>query len=459
MSVDNGKISPRMGTKLAIDHTNGDLQKVFGTTQHDNQAWYFLSADVNKWAKYKPFRHTNHAIYADHYTDANGNPNTSGARYTDLVACDYGLTCPKHTATTPRTSPASVLNDVWTYNRCQENIDPMQAWDFECYWDSAPPPVNKTPDKITIVRSATMNFDFTQYISRNMSGTDALSWGDFGNTSNLNIGSMYLCAVFATNANMTGSIKIKTSSQTLSQGPTLELTTQDVLNLDVPTTYTHYFLCARAAAQTTLGSESASSTYMALPTDNGSSDVLGELEILDSRRQSITIEAVATGSASPTSSNFKNTTGTEGGVSYTYVGPESTNLSQINYFKTTVSGVQYHYLHLKLKVVASSSGNVVLSNMAISLNQTYFSASGFSSRISCTLKDSSYTTQSQVVINAGQTGYVYLIASAPLLSLDSKGKQNTGNNGNQHFATRVRLYANNVLIDDTTDLRVRNYDF
>lgn len=440
MAIENYHVPARMGVKIGAN-SQGELEEIFGVTTHKNHAWFFSDAPINKWAKFKPFVPTSgNGIYADHFTDVNGTPNTTGDRYVAALAANFGLTAPPSN----RANPAATLSDVWTYTRPVQGQNPLRALDFEYYYHNAPAPIGPMPD-IEIIRSTNTSFEFTQYINQVLSGAEYLSWGDF----EASVGNMYLCAVFAKNDTITGTLLMKTSSQKLKQGATLELTTADLAALR---TYSYYYLCARSVAKTNLLDSETTASYMALPTENGSSDVLGKFSVRSTNVASILIDKVATGTVSPTADDFKSAT--------PYTGPDEATPVNDDYFKTKKTGVAYHYLHFRLAVVGGTGG-VTLSNLAVSLSKTYFSPNGFTSQISCSMRDGNNinTTISSLPVAAGSTGYCYIVVSAPILSLDAKGIQNTGDNGNQYFSVKLNIYQNGVLIDNTNELRVRNYDF
>lgn len=438
MAIVNYHVPARMGVKIGANG-QGELEEIFGVSTHKNHAWFFSDAPINIWAKFKPFiPASGDGIYEDHFTAADGTPNTSGDRYVAAAAANFGLTAPAN-----RSTPAATLTDSWVYTRPVQGQNPLRALDFEYYYHHAPSPIVGPIGDIEIIRSQDVSFDFTSYIGQSISGADSITWGDLTGS----VGNMYLCAVFAKNSGMTGTLLMKTSSQKLKDGATLELTTADLTALR---TFSHYYLCARSVAKTNLLDSETSASYRLLPTDNGASDVLGQFTVRTTSVASITIDSVATGTASPTSSSFVSAAN--------FIGPEPATPSQSQYFKTKTTGVAYHYLHLKL-IVVGGTGGVNLSNLAISLSHTYFSENGFRSQINCSMKDSNFNAISSLSVPAGTTKTFYLIVSAPILSLDAKEIQNTGDNGNQRFSTRINLYQNGVQIDNTNELRVRNYDF
>lgn len=432
-------ITNRISKKLGVSG-DGDLQVCFGSSEK-GQYWYFVTNAPNiwKWARFKPFR--KNAAYADHYDD------TNSARLAGAASVNYGLSAPSVSAAGRPLQTLSSGYNTWVYAnpRGTGYNEPLRVQDFEGYNGEATPPVNP-PGDITIQISSSSSFSFGAYVSHNVAGGDAIAWGDLP----ASVGNYYLCVIFG-KADLTesysGTLLAKTSSQKINtNGLVLDITHNELESLRT-SGYNHYYLVARSAALSGLvdpGTNTA--TYLALPSQHNSTDLKGAFNIQAAAITSLTIASVAT-MASPTSATrFANATN--------FIGPESATPTQSQYMKT---GTEPYYLHVGLSVTAGGS-NVTILNPKITLTQTFMSGSGFTRKVSCTLYDSSFTQKTQVVIPAGQTQTIYLVASAPILSLTAQGTQETGAT-NQRFGTTVRIYNGDTLIDATNTLRVRNYDF
>lgn len=454
MSVDNGKISPRMGTKLAIDHTNGDLQKVFGTTQHDNQAWYFSDADINRFAKFKPFvPASGNGIYADHFTAADGTPNTTGDRYLAAEAAYFGLTQP-----TKRQYANEVYSnrDQWTYTRPQQGQHPLRAMDFEAYNHYAPPPCEKVGDpstgEIKVAIGTVSTFSFGGYIQHPPSGADSITWADLpALATGEGIGAYFLCVVFAKNEDLSGDLLAKTSNTPLSGGIVLDISNSELKTLRNGL-YKYYFLCARknkilnGTSMTAPGSD----TYVALPTKNGVSDVYGKFTLSASNVGNLVLVSVSQ-TASPTSTgNFTLLTGN----GYDYHGTSFSD-TDAYYYKVNAP----YRIHFGIRITANSGGSVSLNASQISLSRTFFSETPIPLQ-DVTLYIANGTTlqqRSTVTVPAGQSTIVYVVCSANLLALDADGRQDSGTPANNYFTISVSIHQNGVLFG-SDQMRVRNYD-
>lgn len=453
MSVSNGKISYRMGKKIGVD-SDGDLERAFGTTQHKNQFWYFSDSNtrLNKWARFKPFRNPN--IFFDHYTGPNGEQlNPEPARLTAAKAANYGLSAPATQST-----PAATLGMTWTYSRPRGSSynEPCRAMDFEGYNGNAPAPVDPLGDQ-TISLSAVDSFSFGAAISHNQAELDAIAWEDLP----ASVGNYYLCVVFSTQAHCTGTLIAKTSTQTIgTNGLVLDITHSELENLQ-SLGYGYYYIVgisARINNGESMGTPPTSGVdYIALPAPNTSSDLEGEFNIVAATLQTVNLTKVATMQTPTGTSSYSDASD--------YLGAEIFPVSSSDYLyynnpndQTTMPP---YYLHLCYHVKASSGSNLTILNPSISLSQTFFSGNGFSTPVSCTLYDSTFqpATGNQIVINAGQEADIYLVASTAALSLYQNGTRDDTSGSQQYFSTTIRLYANNVLIDATNQLRVRNYNF
>ena len=179
---------------------------------------------------------------------------------------------------------------------------------------------------------------------------------------------------------------------------------------------------------------------MALPTENGTSDVMGSFTIYTSAQQSIEIDTVSQLASPSSASDFADASA--------YVGAGSSYLSYAN--KT-----QPYYMCLGLEI-RSGSSDFTVTNAAIQLSQTFVSPGGYSARISCAIRNPSYQSVNSYTVPAGQTQTVYLIPSSPILSLNPAGRQQTGAATGQQFETGIQLYINGVMVDGTNFIRVSN---
>lgn len=429
MSVTNERISNIMNTKLSPNGT-GDLQVVFGVSVM-NQEWYFTTAPINKWARYKPFRTALGTAYADHYS------STNSTRLAAARLANYGLVVPNNG--TARSTPAATIGDSWTYNRCVSNQHAMRAQDFEGYYHAAGAPIRYIGD-IRLPLSSFKDFNFGEYIEQNLAGGDQISWEDLAAIENY-----YLCVVLSTGQNCTGTLYAKTASDTIGNGGVnLVITTMEQSQLRT-SGYNYYYLVARSAkpsSGTWFTPSSGDAGYIALPTENGASDVMGSFTIVAANEQKIEIKRVSqlASPASAANPNFEDAD--------SYVNAGSAYLSYAN--KT-----QPYYLCFGFDITAGSS-NFTITNAAIQLSETFVSPSGYSARISCALRDPNYSSVNSYTVPAGTTRRVYFIPNAPILSLNPSGRQQTGAATGQQIEPGIEIYINNVMVDGTNFIRVSN---
>lgn len=397
-----------------------DIQAVLGASS-DHLKDLCLASNINKWAKFKPVRYN----------------SVKALTEAQRASVNYGLAAPS-----TRTTPAATLSDTWGYNRPRGGS--LNEWyrvlDFEGYNHNALPPCSSIGD-IDIYLAQQTSFSFGGYIAHPAAGGDTITWSELP----ASIGGYYLCVVFSTGANLTGTLIAKTSVQTLSSsGIVLDLDQSELEALRAGG-YQYYYLCGRSAALSTLTiPTSSSANYLALPTATSPSvDVYGAFTIHAAPVSNIIIATVSTVA---TPSRWQVFLSAE-----PYRGAESIDAGNDDYLLVGVNGL--YYIHFGLDVTAGGT-NLSLSSCAVTLRPTFYAPNGFTTPRSVTLRNSYFAEQTQITIPAGQTQRVYFVASVPLLSLNSSGQQQTGAS-NQHFDVTVNFYANSVLIA-TDNIRVRN---
>ena len=422
-------ITSRIGTVIAADGT-GDLQVCFGSSQK-SKYWYFVTnaANINKWARFKPFR-TN-ASYNDHYD------STNSARLAAAAAVNYGLSAPSG-----QSNFLNTMGNSWPYAnpRGTSYNEPLRVQDFEGYNGDAAAPVDP-PGAIDISLSSGASFSFGAYIAHTQAGGDTIAWEDLP----ASVGNYYLCVIFSKNANFTGDLLAKTSSQKISNtGLTLDITHSELEQLR-NSGYGYYYIVARSVTLSGLVSPGTNSaTYLALPAPNDSNDLKNTITIRAAAVASVTISKYATAESPTRALQFFSASN--------YVGPESTPYDPSDYLLQSTAP---YWFHLALDITAGSSA-FTIGNAKLALSQTFNSGSGFSTPVNCTLYNSSFSQQTQITIPAGTTQTVYLVAAAPLLGLNQDGTRG-GAAADQYFATRVKVYNGNTMIDQSNEIRVRNY--
>lgn len=124
-----------------MPHSNGnitapisisDIKECLGNTSND-VGTLCTSSKVNKWSKYKPFRHSYFGFDED--TDS-----TKSDRATAMSNANYGLNPP---TTRSATQIHNCLTDTWTYNKPRglSYSEPYRMADFKNYAHKAVPPI------------------------------------------------------------------------------------------------------------------------------------------------------------------------------------------------------------------------------------------------------------------------------------------------------------------------------
>lgn len=424
-------ITSRIGTVIAADGT-GDLQVCFGSSQK-SKYWYFVTnaANINKWARFKPF--IKNASYTDHYDDNNS------ARRAGAASVNYGLSAPSAQADFRNTMGVS-----WPYaNPSGGSSEPLRVQDFEGYNGEAAAPVDP-PGAIDISLSSGASLSFGAYLAPTPAGGDTMSWEDLP----ASVGNYNLCVIFSKDANFSntsGNLIAKTSTDKIgTSGLVLDITNSELEQLR-SSNFKYYYIVGRSTALNGLqdpGTNSA--TYLALPAPNDSNDLKNTITIRAAAVASVTISKYATAQSPSRANQFF--------PASPYVGPESTPYDPDDYLLQSTAP---YWFHLALDITAGSSA-FTIGNAKLALSQTFNSGSGFSTPVNCTLYNSSFSQQTQITIPAGTTQTVYLVAAAPLLGLNQDGSRG-GAAANQYFSTRVKIYNGNTMIDQSNEIRVRNY--
>lgn len=448
MAATLNHITNRISKKLGVN-ADGDLQVCFGSSQ-TSQYWYFVTnaANINKWARFKPFRHPSGANYFDHYDD------NASTRKAAAASVNYGLSAPQ-----PQQNFLNTFGNEWTYDHCQSG-DQMESWDFEGYNGDASAPVS-SPGNIDVYLSSGADFSFGAYIAPAVSGGDTISWDDLpgaiGSGQNISVGNCYLCVIFSKTsdfANTTGNLIAKTSAQVISNsGLTLDITYSELQQL-YANGYKYYYIVARTAQLSGLQDPATNSAYyVGLPSANNTNDLKGEFTIHAAAVASILIVGV---------NRSQNPGGAARFVSAAnFLGPESITPQDSEYFNyepALTPPPPPYYIHFKLEVTAGSAA-LTIGNPRVALSQTFFSANGYSNPVSCDLYDDTYTQRTQITIAANQTATIYLVASSALFSLAQNGHQESSFASDQHFSAIVKFYNGSTLIDQGNEFRVRNYSF
>ena len=409
MSVSNQKIDYRMGKKLGVSG-DGDLQQVFQVSQMAH-SWFFLTAPINMWAKYKPFRHPSSTIYTDHYKGASGQ-TISSARLTGARQVNYGLVRPSGSETN---IPADVVGQLWSYNRCRDGVDPMQAWDFEGYNHIAQAPIMPmTPDNVDPVDGSIITY-YSAYQSDGIDfspiqrGTrdDTIGIADFPD-----IDGWYVCVLLCNNRARRSSdrwkwktasspIQLNTSGGYASAVPCPALTHGDVISLG---DYKYYYICLADTKYDDWSQNVPVTMFKPIPAGSAL-DIKGMISVSSTvvSRASILSAAFV---SNPTSSSFPRNSSFA-----PYVGNGSTSYYNVN---------GNYYVALKLSVTAPNTAiTLTASSMRIALSTTF--NGGAPRGLAVTMRNSSYTQVSSVNIAANATTTIYLICAVQALAIDATG--------------------------------------
>lgn len=336
------------------------------------------NGDINKWAKYKPFR--NPAIFHDHYSD-------SESRLNALINSNYGLTPPASNSNIGNTFGTS-----WEYGRPIFGTHPFRMLDFEDYEAGALAPARTLGDINVYI--AYQN-QYTFFVVRGPSSAYAIDWADLPR-----IKDYYLCVAFSKTADFSGTLVYKTTSQTIAnivaESSALQLNETE-LNFLESNGYFYYYICASSLAKTSLMDASLSAQFIACPYDNAA-DGTGHFDI--NTRIVSSIRALAySQTASPSSdANFN-------------VSPQS------------VMTCPPYYVHVKASITAMSDFDTYLteSNLAIRIVGTFHGQAITVGNIALRLYDSSFTRQSGIRISAGTTTTVYFVIPAQILAFNANG--------------------------------------
>ena len=246
------------------------------------------SDQVNKWSKYKPFRHTQ--LFLNRFQGPDAVSPTSD-REIALRASNYGLTPPEKKNTVEAT-----LNTEWAYNHPVENQHWVDMFDFEMYLPGAVPPA-RSPGNATFYRALQNSFDFLQNMSQIIAPHNIV-WADL-----VSIKDFYLAFYIKAYKNGVLQTFIKTSTQTIENGiGTLELTQQEaatIFSWDASGTY-YYYLVASSEQNNTFTTPIVQADYMALPAYNTAA-MEGTLKFSSSVIQNAIIQLVSNANADITS--------------------------------------------------------------------------------------------------------------------------------------------------------------
>lgn len=445
MSVANGKISYRMGTKIGVNG-DGDLQQVFGVSNKEH-SWYFLTAPINMWAKFKPFRHPGGAIYSDHYRGAQGQAQTS-ARGTAGLNANYGLVAPSGSESN---IPSDVINKLWSYERIRNGTDPQQAEDFEGYYHNAQPPViPMRPDNLDPLSGSFITYysafqsdgiDFSP-IQR---GTrdDTIGLEDFGG-----LDGWYVCLLLCTNMNFSssGSWKWKTAStpiQKNSSGGYAGMVACPALTHGEVTTlgnYKYYYICLADTKYDDWSQNPPVTMFKPIPAGQAI-DIKGVITVSTQVVSRVSIKSAAfvsnpSASSFPSDANFA-----------PYVGSGNTSYYNVN---------NNYYVALKLSVEAPLQTAITLnaSDMRLALSTTF--NGGAPRGLTVTMRNSSYTQVSSVTIAAGATATIYLICSAQALAYDASGRAALVTENGQQLKVFFTFSHNGVSFSSGQFIRLTN---
>ena len=397
----------------------GDISTVVGIGGPPYDLGYMITnGTINKWAKYKP------VAYAE------WGEMTEAQR----ALTKYGLTAPGE-----QTSLVGVITSAdWVYTRPSGgSSSPFRMLDFDGYYPEAIPPVESVRDPLVVYRALQSSLNLDRYISTTISRY-AIGWEDLPS-----VNGMYLCAAFSNNASFTISgstqkVIYKTSSQTFSNSPTLQLTSAE-LNTLQSGGYTYYLLCAAKVAKTTFGAnEDAAQRFRVLPSAD-KSDLTGALQFSNGLAARVEFKTACFTSNPTSASAFTDVT------DYTEARVDPQYLLIRNY-----------YLHLGLDITAFEDMDCTLTATALSIGvpggtagitQT-FAGTGpgyIPIMTSGGLRNSSFTAVNTLTIPAGETQRVYFLFSNAILRMDSSGQEQASVTTGQQISPIIRLAQNGTI--------------
>lgn len=407
MSVTNGKISPPMGKKLGVGN-DGDLQLAFGVT-NKSHLWFFTDAPINMWAKFKPFRHPNNAIYSGRFLDANNRAQVNSDRYQGARSVNYGLVAPTGG---PYSIPADVVGKFWSYARVQSGINPASALDFEGYNHNAQGPIIPMDINAALPIGSTINY-YTAFQTQGIDFSsiergpqmDMIAIEDFAD-----LNGWYVCLLLCNNMDYgsnrnwiwktaSSPIVLNSTSGYASSVPCPKLTNMDVRSLG---NYKYYYLCVADTKYDDWSQNQPVTLFKPLPASsqlelkgfiNVSSQVVSQLTILQ-----------ASFTPNPTQASFADVT------AYTGAGSTYYNVNR-----------QY-YVALKLRVKApATSITIQASALKLALSTTF--TGGSPHGLSLTMRNASYQSVSSLTIAANATAEFYVICAAQALAIDANGRE------------------------------------
>ena len=211
------------------------------------------SPTINKWSKYKFFRHT--GLFSDRYQGSDIVTPTSD-REIAIRGANFGLLAPSMTSSVENT-----LNTEWVYQKPVAGQHRVDMLDMEFYFPDAVPPAH-SPGNVIFYPALQSSFNFTSSMPVIIT-PENIKWGDLGT-----IQDWYLCLYIKAYSNGVPHTWVKTATDTFRNGGgSLELT-----RLNAQTIYNYggvgphyYYLCASREQNNTFDDPFLQTKYLALP--------------------------------------------------------------------------------------------------------------------------------------------------------------------------------------------------
>ncbi|MBO7684848.1 MAG: hypothetical protein J6Y20_04775 [Lachnospiraceae bacterium] len=391
-----------------------------------------ISDEVNKWSKYKPFRHTTR--FSGRYQGPDvATPTTD--REIAIRAADYGLIAPA-----AKSNVEATLNTEWAYQKPIPGQHLVSMFDFEFYFPNAVPPAN-APGNVSFYIALESNFNFMAAMPVIII-PENIKWADLGA-----IRDWYLCLYIKAYKNGVAETWLKTATDTFANGGgSLVLTRAEaeIVYNYAGTGPHYYYLCASRARNNTFDAPPTQTQYLALPAASTSA-MEGTIEITQKIISTMSIALVST--ASPNASSFVRSFLDASN----YVGPYFPG-DENAWCQLIAANSNSVHFGFDLTGLPDRSVTLSRSSIKITLDSTLWDT--VSSFIPTAIYDESGNEYSSITIGAGQTKRFLFALPLGAMNYNGNIRQDNPVTG-RHLDVFVSLLYNNVLASKT-DIRLKN---
>jgi hypothetical protein len=390
------------------------------------------SSTINKWSKYKFFRHT--GLFSDRYQGSDIVTPTSD-REIAIRGANFGLLAPSMTSVIEDT-----LNTDWVYQKPVVGQHKVDMLDMEFYFPGAVPPAH-SPGNVIFYPALQSSFDFTASMPVIIT-PENIKWGDLGT-----IQDWYLCLYIKAYRNGVPATWVKTATDTFRNGGgSLELT-----RLNAQTIYNYggvgphyYYLCASKAQNNTFDDPLLQTQYLALPAGS-TAEMEGNISISSNvlANMSIALVSVAKPNASALVRSFIDASN--------YTGPyqEGDENAWLQLIAANNNSV-----HFAFDMRGLSERTVTLQKSAMKIRLQYTLWGTTSSFVPEKILDASGNEYSSITIGPGQTARYYFVLPLGAMNYNGNTRQDGPTTG-QHRDVFVSLLYNDYIAG-TADIRMKN---